>query len=93
MSKLCLSILIVLCNSLVSFAGEIKGVVYNQAGERMEYVTIQVKGTNKGETTDDQGRFSIHNIKKGYYTLVFSSVSYANKELNVSLTTDNSVVI
>ena len=35
MSKLCLSILIVLCNSLVSFAGEIKGVVYNQAGERM----------------------------------------------------------
>lgn len=92
MSKLCLSILIVLCNSLVSFAGEIKGVVYNQAGERMEYVTIQVKGTNKGETTDDQGRFSIRDIKKGYYTLVFSSVSYANKELNVSLTTDNSVV-
>lgn len=92
MRKLSLGILLVFCNLFATFAGEIKGVVFSKSGERLEFVTIQLKGTNTGGTTDSRGRFNFRKLTNGHYTLVLSSVSYKTKELKVELPSDNGVV-
>ena len=66
MRKLSLGILLVFCNLFATFAGEIKGVVFSKSGERLEFVTIQLKGTNTGGTTDSRGRFNFRKLTNGH---------------------------
>lgn len=57
----------------------IKGKVTNSAGEGMPGVSIVIKGTSKGTTTDVEGNFSI-NVDKGQ-TLIFSFVGFKTQEV------------
>lgn len=59
--------------------GTIQGVVLSESGAPLATVSIVVKETNAGTTTDNEGRFSI-NAKPGQ-TLVFSSVGFAAREV------------
>jgi TonB-linked SusC/RagA family outer membrane protein len=59
----------------------IEGVVTNQKGEPLAGVTIYIKGTKKGATTDDRGNFKITIASTGSPTLEFSFVGYESQSV------------
>ncbi len=65
----------------------VTGTVSDESGKKLSDVSVTVKGTNEGTTTDASGRFSIN--AAGSATLVFSSIGFASMEVAVA---DRSVV-
>lgn len=62
---------------------EIKGTVSDASGSPLPGVSIVVKNTSKGASTDFDGKFALSNVQKGE-TLVFSFIGYTTKEVAVS---------
>ncbi len=62
---------------------EVKGRVVDENGKPMEGVSVLVKGTNQGTSTDRNGQFEL-NIKTSKAKLVFSSIGYDDWEIEVS---------
>jgi TonB-linked SusC/RagA family outer membrane protein len=88
-----LMLLLTLCWYNISAQNRITGTVNdNNSSSGIPGVSILVKGTKTGTTTDAQGKFAINTPSNG--TLIFSLVGYASKEMaignqsviNVSLT-------
>lgn len=73
----------------------VRGRVTGENGEGLPGVTIQVKGTALGTTTDVEGNFTL-NLPDGNATLVISYIGYTTQEVavnnrstvNISLKTD-----
>jgi TonB-linked SusC/RagA family outer membrane protein len=63
----------------------IGGTVVSSDGNRLQGVTVQVKGTNKGTTTNERGEFSI-DAKRGD-VLVISYVGYESYQTTVGEST------
>ena len=61
--------------------GTVQGVIYDSLGQPLPGVSVVVKGTSIGTTTDFDGKFSIA-IKEGE-TLVFSYIGYSASSLKV----------
>jgi TonB-linked SusC/RagA family outer membrane protein len=77
---------IFLCFASISFYAqnyEIKGTVSDASGSPLPGVSVVVKNTAKGASTDFDGKFTLSNVKKGE-TLVFSFIGYTTKEVAVS---------
>jgi TonB-dependent starch-binding outer membrane protein SusC len=86
--KACSAFLLILLVQLFSLTAiaqskVISGTVKNDKGEPIQAASVVVKGTTKGTTTDVQGKYSIE-VPGAKAVLVFSSVSFASKELSVS---------
>ena len=62
---------------------EVRGRVTDENGNPLAGVTIQVKGTNIGTTTDNQGAYLIHPLS-GNDTLVFSFIGYERQEIPIA---------
>ena len=62
---------------------EIKGQVSDAKGETLIGVSVTVKGTNVGVSTDVNGRYSI-NVPDGSSILVFTYIGYTTKEVSIS---------
>ncbi|MFZ3274451.1 MAG: SusC/RagA family TonB-linked outer membrane protein, partial [Lutibacter sp.] len=62
---------------------EIKGTVSDASGSPLPGVSIVVKNTTKGASSDFDGKFTLSNVQKGE-TLVFSFIGYTKKEVVVS---------
>ncbi|HTL08030.1 MAG TPA: SusC/RagA family TonB-linked outer membrane protein [Chitinophagaceae bacterium] len=78
----CMHLLLCLLFAISSFtlhAQTVTGTVANKEGDKLSNVTVNVKGTNNGTTTDADGKFSINTSGKS--TLVISSVGYATQEI------------
>lgn len=69
---------------------DVSGTVTNTAGEPLPGVSITVKGTTNGTTTDENGKFSI-NAPSENSILVVSFVGYTTKEVTVGTTTSLSI--
>lgn len=74
-------------NKKHSYAIDVTGRVTNAAGEALPGVSITIKGTTNGTTTDENGKFSI-NAPSENSVLVISFVGYATKEVTVGKGTD-----
>ena len=59
----------------------ITGRVTDGDGTPLEKVSVLVKGTSAGTTTDVNGTYQLHVTKPSGNTLVFSSVGFADKEI------------
>lgn len=53
--------------------------------EPFPYVNVYLKGTSKGSTTNESGRFELNNISKGNYTIVASFTGYKNVEKQIKI--------
>ncbi|GAB3327985.1 SusC/RagA family TonB-linked outer membrane protein [Larkinella ripae] len=60
----------------------VSGTVSDDKGEGLPGVSITIKGTTQGTTTDAQGAFRL-NVADGTAVLVFSFVGYAKQEITV----------
>ncbi len=68
----------------------ISGTVRNATSkEGVPAVSVTIKGTVLGTYTDDKGSFSITTSTKLPFTLVFSSIGFETKEVNVTGTTES----
>lgn len=62
---------------------EIKGQVSDSKGESLIGVSVTVKGTAVGVSTDVNGRYTI-NVPDGSSVLVFTYIGYTTKEVSIS---------
>jgi TonB-linked SusC/RagA family outer membrane protein len=68
-------------SSFVASAQKVSGKVTDETGDALPGVSILVKGTTKGTTTDANGSFALDASSTS--TLVFSYVGYTTQELSV----------
>jgi len=68
---------------IVSTDVRITGRVTGETNEGLPGVTVLVKGTTRGTTTDSEGRYQL-STPDGASTLVFSFVGYVSQELAIS---------
>ena len=61
-------------------------VVDKTTGEHIPGITIYLRGTSHGVSTDASGHYYLRNIKPGTYTLVMQSIGYRSQERKVTLT-------
>lgn len=66
-------------------SGTIKGSITTVDGKPAEYVNVSIKGTNKGATTDLDGKFEIKKVTIGTHTLLASFIGFnaVEKEIEV----------
>lgn len=79
-------ILFLFC-SVFSF-GQIKGVVYNEKGEPISFVTVVIEETQQGVIGNEKGNYEI-NLKSQTaktYSLVYQLLGYKTKRINVDYT-------
>ena len=71
---------------------EISGKVTDEKGEALIGVSVLVKGTNRGTSTDAAGKYKI-NVPKGASSLVFSYIGYTKQEVEIGSRTSINVVM
>jgi len=77
--------MLVLFLSIVAYAqtGKISGTISDKkTGETLIGVTVRIKGTTKGVSTDVDGKYTLQAMSNGKYTLEFSYVGYQTKEVS-----------
>ena len=83
--KYVFSILLVFCAALTSAVDAqttLQGKVTDESGKPLQSVSVIVKGTSRGTTTNESGNFTIPASSGD--VLVVSSVGFDNKEVNVA---------
>jgi len=82
--NLCFFVLLCTFFNQTSFAAQhsLRGTVLDKAGDPIPGVSIQVKNTKQGVSTDENGLFSLQ-IPNGKITLIVRHVGYQTKELAV----------
>lgn len=58
-----------------SFAGSVDGLVTDESGNPVPFVTVYVEGTTIGTTTNSEGNYHLE-LKDGYHTVVFRYVGF-----------------
>jgi len=72
---------------------QIKGKVTTTEGRPAPYVTVQVKGLNKGAVTDENGEFTIRRLPAGTYTLHITLVGFTTIEKEVTTETGKTTTV
>ncbi|MES3019288.1 MAG: SusC/RagA family TonB-linked outer membrane protein [Bacteroidota bacterium] len=70
----------------------VKGRVTDKTGETLPGVSVRLKGTSVGTTTDINGNYSI-NIPEANSTIVFTYIGYVTQEVQASSRTTVNVVL
>jgi len=90
MDRFCLSCLCLIF-ALSARAGKITGRVTDEKGAVLPYASILVKGTTKGTTSNNQGRYFL-DLEPGAYTIICQYVGYTRSEKKVTVS-DETVVL
>ncbi len=61
----------------------VTGKVSNSMGGALGGISVKLKGTDFGTTTNDEGQYEIH-VSDGKGTLIFSSIGFATQEIAIS---------
>jgi TonB-linked SusC/RagA family outer membrane protein len=88
--KLLLSILIVFFTLAVN-AQTISGTVSDESGKKLSAVSVTVKGTTVGTTTDAEGKFQL--TANANAILQFSSIGFASMDVPISGRTEVNIVL
>uniref|UniRef100_F4CC53 TonB-dependent receptor plug n=1 Tax=Sphingobacterium sp. (strain 21) TaxID=743722 RepID=F4CC53_SPHS2 len=78
--------------SVISVQRTINGRVTNNKGEPLPGVSVKESGSNRGTTTDSNGRYSLQ-VSDANATLVFSYVGYLSKSVNIGSQTTLDVTL
>jgi len=94
--QLILSCLLLLCLGSFSAGAQTKitGTVTDATGKPAQAITVQIKGTTTGASTNNDGVYTLNrNITAGNHTLVFSGVGYKTLEKSVTIGTADSYTV
>ncbi|NDW19340.1 TonB-dependent receptor [Dysgonomonas sp. 216] len=88
--KLFLSLMLLLPLSVSANSLVIKGhIIDSKTGEHLPYVSVGIKNTTIGASSDETGHFLIKNLKPGTYVLRFNTVGYNSQEETIELNSNN----
>ncbi|GAA3783208.1 TonB-dependent receptor [Flavobacterium ginsengiterrae] len=89
-----LSFCLLVLTSVTSFAqnSTIKGMISLSTNESADNVSVSLKGTRIGTTTDAQGNYEIKNVKPGNYTIRVTAVGFSPKEKFITVADGNEIV-
>jgi len=90
-----LTILLSFC-VLFSYAQQfatIKGKVTTSDGNPAPFISVGLKGKNQGNTTNEQGEYSINRVKAGTYTLKASAVGINSSEKTITIAAGETKII
>ncbi|WP_133558921.1 TonB-dependent receptor domain-containing protein [Pedobacter duraquae] len=80
-------------NPFITAAEEIvSGKVTDSKGNPLPGVTVVIKGTTKGITTDENGSYSLKVNNTGSYTVNFSFIGYISKEIPAENNGSNKII-
>jgi hypothetical protein len=71
----------------VTMAGRVSGTVTDNKGNQLAYASILVKGTTRGTTANNEGKYFLQ-LEPGTYTIVAQYVGYDRQEKQVTVTTE-----
>jgi TonB-dependent SusC/RagA subfamily outer membrane receptor len=80
---LTIALLFMITSPLLAQQKTVAGRVTGENGEGLPGVTVLVKGTTNGTTTDTEGKYSL-NLPDGNATLVVSFIGYVTQEIPVN---------
>ncbi len=88
MRKICCSVftLLLLSSAILAQNTPLTGKIKTSDGQAATYVNVVVKGTKLGATTDENGLYSIANLKFGQYQLLVSFVGTSSQERTIDYT-------
>ncbi|NML21896.1 SusC/RagA family TonB-linked outer membrane protein [Pseudoflavitalea sp. G-6-1-2] len=90
MRMLLSALFVMVCTVVLAQQKKISGTIINPADNKpLSNISVVVKGTSRGTTTDEKGNFSL-SAAEGE-TLIISAVGYKNREIKVSK--DNTISI
>lgn len=69
-------------------AATLDGTVLNEKGEPLHLVNIRIKGTTKGDVTNQKGRFQMQVADSDSVTIIASMVGYKSASKVVSLSAE-----
>jgi len=61
--------------------------------EPVPFVNIYLKGTEKGTSSDEEGKYKIFNLKEGNYTLIASAIGYIPYRVTIDVTEGETKII
>jgi len=70
--------------SKIKVTGTVTGTVTSSDNKKLDLVNVSVKGQPGGTITDKEGYFSLLIKQTPPFTLIFSSIGYETKEINIS---------
>lgn len=73
----------------LTYAGRISGTVTDDKGNLLPFASILVKGTTKGTTANNEGRYFL-TLDEGSYTVICQYVGYRRQEKIVSVSAEDS---
>ncbi|PZR19503.1 MAG: hypothetical protein DI539_13750 [Flavobacterium psychrophilum] len=74
-------LILLLLTGTISFA-QVKGRITSKSGEPVSFAGITVKGTYNSTSSNEDGSYSL-NVSKGNHTLIFQSLGYKTREMDV----------
>jgi iron complex outermembrane recepter protein len=66
-------------------AGTIQGTVKTSDGQPAEFISVTIRGTERGTTSDEQGRFTLRNVRTGPQTVVATAVGIETTEVTLEI--------
>jgi len=78
-------------NQAIPLANIVTGIVTNSKSEPLTGVSVTMKGTNIGTSTDSKGRFTIN--VPGTGVLIFSYIGFISQEVNLNNRTEVNIVL
>ncbi|MGN6568868.1 MAG: carboxypeptidase-like regulatory domain-containing protein, partial [Flavipsychrobacter sp.] len=91
--RICVVIFLIFFNALISYAGEIKGHVYDKATKEQAIgAYVVIKSLNKVAITGLDGSYHISNLEAGTYKLTISYMGYGAVDTLIKLKTNDEVV-
>jgi Family of unknown function (DUF5686)/CarboxypepD_reg-like domain len=69
---------------LTTYAGKITGTVTDDKGQPLPYASVFIKGTSRGTTSNNQGKYFLE-IDEGQYSIVCQYVGYGRQEKSLSI--------
>ena len=72
-------------------AGRVSGIVTDQQGNPLQYASVFIKGTTKGTTANNQGKYFL-DLEAGNYTITCQYVGYSRQEKAITVTNENSTL-
>ena len=75
-------ILMALLPAFGATAGRVGGLITDEKGEPLPYASVFIKGSSRGTTANNQGRYFL-DVEPGTYTLYCQHVGYARQEREI----------
>jgi iron complex outermembrane receptor protein len=73
--------------------GVIKGIVLTSDGQPAQYVSVTIKDTKEGTTTDESGNFEIKKVKANSHILAISLLGYFDSSMTVEVLNNETVFL